>query len=84
MEEKVVNFPLLACLSSLGDPFFVGPCAYGGDEGLEEEDAQEHLLLPVADSLKADCSQHADAHACDDAGDGDGDVAVNPQLFFPQ
>lgn len=73
MEGKVVNLHFLAYLSSLGDPVFEGPCAYGGDEGLEEGNAEEPLGHQVADSLNADGSQDAGAHGCDD--DYDGDVA---------
>lgn len=86
MEQKVVNFHfLLADLRSLGGPVFGGSCAYGGDGGLKEWDAQQHLGLLVADSLKPHQSHDADAHACDDDhGGGGGDVAGEPQLCFPQ
>lgn len=44
------------------------------------------LALLVADSLKADHSGYADAHARDDddGDDGGGDVAVEPWLCFSQ
>lgn len=64
-------------LSSLSDPVFGDPCAYGGDEDLKEGDAQGYLVLLVLDTLKDDRSQDGD-------GDGDGDGAVEPRLFFPQ
>lgn len=83
MEQEVVNFHfLLAYLSSLGDPVFGGPCAYGGDEGLEAGGAQEHLVPLVADSLKADHFQDADAHAHDHASDDE--VAAGPRWSVPQ
>lgn len=93
MEQKVVNFHfLLAYLSCLGGPVSGGPCAYGGDEGLEVQDARKHLVLLVADSLKAHHSHEAsaDANACDDdddddgEGGGHGDVVGEPQLCFPR
>lgn len=76
MQVKVVNLHFLPSVSSLSYPAYTGPCAFYGDEGLEEQGLKEYLLLLVADSLKAHCSQDADG--CD------GDVAAEPQLFFPQ
>lgn len=82
MQVKVVNLHLLLSVSSLSYPAYSGPCAFYGDEGLEEGYLEEYLLLLVADSLKARCSQDTDVHACGDVCDGD--VAAEPQLFFPQ
>lgn len=84
-EEKVVNFHFLGYLSSLGYPLLVGPCACVGADVLEHGNAQEKLAHLVAASLKADDSRDAGGRAEDDGdGDGGGDVAAEPQWFFPQ
>lgn len=82
MHVKVVNFHFLPSVSSLSYPAYTGPCAFHGDEGLEEGGLEEYLPPLVADSLNAHCFQDVDVHACGDACDAD--VAAEPQLFFPQ
>lgn len=79
---KAANFHFRAYLSSPGSPAYVGPCVDDGDEGLKEGDAEEHLMLLGAASLKAHCCQDAGARVCGDACDGD--VAAEPHLHFPQ
>lgn len=75
---KVVNLHLPLGLSSLGDPAYADPCAYGGDESLKGGAVAQLLVLLVAVYLKDHCSHDAHAHVCG------GDVVLRALLFYRQ